>query len=111
MKKYLPLLLVFLISACQKPKQKSPAAQNKFQDETLRSIYTSQDARNTAQLLPYLTNSNPTYRETAALAFASIQDKTTVQQVAALLEDPDPKVRKAAAYALGQSPMPRLKIQ
>jgi len=103
MKKLLPLLLIVLIWACQKPAEKSPAAKNKFQDETLRAIYTFQDARNSAQLLPYLTNANPTYRETAALAFASIQDKTAVPQLVALLEDPEPKVRKAAAYALGQT--------
>ena len=104
MKKYLPFLLLLLLAACQKPKEKSPAtAKNKFQDETLRRIYTFQDERNTVQLLPFLKDANPTYRETTALAFASVQDKTAVPQVAALLEDPEPKVRKAAAYALGQT--------
>ncbi len=103
MKKYLPVLFLLLLAGCQKPKQKSQVATNKFQDQTLRTIYTFQDERNTAQLLPYLKDANPTYREAAASAFGSVQDKTAVPQLAALLEDPEAKVRQAAAYALGQT--------
>lgn len=105
MKKYLPLLFLLILAfSCQKPKGKSqPTAKNKFHDETQRRIYTFQDERNTAQLLPYLKDAKPANRETAALAFASVQDKTAIPQVAALLEDLEASVRKAAAYALGQT--------
>ncbi|HSI91573.1 MAG TPA: peptidylprolyl isomerase, partial [Adhaeribacter sp.] len=39
----------------------------------------------------------------AATAFASLQEKTAVPQLTALLTDPVANVRKAAAYALGQT--------
>lgn len=103
MKKCLFLLLPLVLFGCRQPSQKSPAALNKFHDETLRTLYTLQDERNTAQLLPYFKHQNALYRETAALAFASVQDRTAIPNLATLLEDPEDRVRKAAAYALGQT--------
>ena len=103
MKKYLPLSLALLALGCQKPAQKSTANANKFQDETTRTIYTLQDARNAPALLPYLNHEKGTIRQETALAFASIQDKTAVPALASLLSDPESGVRKAAAFALGQT--------
>lgn len=77
--------------------------QNKFTDPVLQKIYTFQDERNTAALLPYLKNKNESYREAAALAFASVQDVNAIDQLLKLLKDNSEKVRLAAAYSIGQT--------
>jgi len=75
---------------------------NRFQDKTLQTIYTLQNQRDGKGLFPYLKNENPAYREAAALAFASVQDAAAIEPLTALFDDPDEKIRTAAAYALGQ---------
>jgi cyclophilin family peptidyl-prolyl cis-trans isomerase/HEAT repeat protein len=96
-----------LLSACAPavPRRSTTIAQpsNQFVDATLRQIGTAQDERNTALLLPYLTNPEARYREAAALALASVQDKQATAPLLPLLQDPDAATRRAAAYALGQA--------
>jgi cyclophilin family peptidyl-prolyl cis-trans isomerase/HEAT repeat protein len=74
-----------------------------FADATRRRIATAQDERQTAALLPFLQDKNPTYRAAAAEALASVQDKKAVPALLPLLQDASPAVRRAAAYALGQT--------
>ncbi|WP_187632029.1 peptidylprolyl isomerase [Hymenobacter lutimineralis] len=77
---------------------------NKFADATLRQLATAQDERNTAALLPYLQRPDAQYRREAALAFASVQDRAAVPALARLLAaDTEADVRRAAAFALGQT--------
>lgn len=76
--------------------------QNKFTDQRLVTIYTLQDERKTAELLPYLQDSKAVYRKEAALAFASVQDTLAIAPLLSLLSDTTTAVRQAAAYALGQ---------
>ena len=95
-----PLLL--LLAACTRTPRPSVDLDNKYHDAVNRQIGTAQDERNTAALLPFLTNSNPTYRREAALAFASVQAPAAVPGLVPLLRDGDYSVRRAAAYALGQ---------
>ncbi|UOQ97109.1 peptidylprolyl isomerase [Hymenobacter sp. 5317J-9] len=95
-----PLLL--LLAACARTPRPSAGLANKYHDATIRQIGTAQDERNTAALLPFLSNANPTYRREAALAFASVQAPAAVPGLLPLLRDADPSVRRAAAYALGQ---------
>jgi cyclophilin family peptidyl-prolyl cis-trans isomerase/HEAT repeat protein len=102
MKKYLGFGLLLLAVACQKPAGKSRAAKNKFSDQNLRTLYTLQDERNASGLLTYFNSSIINHRKEAALALASVQDKATVPALSSLLSDPEPPVRKAAAFALGQ---------
>ncbi|WP_161890235.1 peptidylprolyl isomerase [Pontibacter russatus] len=95
------------LTACQylplrRAEAPKPAA-NKFSDGTLRQIYTLQDERNTTGLLPFLSNPSPQYRTAAALAFASVQDTLAVPTLVHLLADTAVAVRRAAAYALGQT--------
>ncbi|SFQ61743.1 peptidylprolyl isomerase [Hymenobacter arizonensis] len=97
----LPLLL--LLAACARTPPPSADRANKYQDATIRQIGTAQDERNTAALLPFLTSANPTYRCEAALAFASVQALAAVPALIPLLRDADASVRRAAAYALGQT--------
>ncbi|WP_082116242.1 peptidylprolyl isomerase [Hymenobacter terrenus] len=95
-----PLLL--LLVACARTPRPSADLANKYHDATIRQIGTAQDERNTAALLPFLTNINPVYRREAALAFASVQAPAAVPGLITLLRDYDADVQRAAAYALGQ---------
>lgn len=74
-----------------------------YADATRRRIATAQDGRQTAALLPFLTDKNATYRAAAAEALASVQDKKAVPALLPLLHDTHAAVRRAAAYALGQT--------
>ena len=74
-----------------------------YADATRRRIATAQDERNTAALLPFLSDKNPAYRAAAALAFGSVQDTTAVPALLPLLADQRVAVRRAAAFALGQT--------
>ncbi len=117
MKKQYTLALALLsLAACRQQPQTStppnqpvtnaPAANtksiNKFSDATLQQIYTLQDERKTADLLPYLQHSHAKYRHHAALAFASVQDTLAIPQLLSLLTDTTANVRQSAAYAIGQ---------
>ena len=74
-----------------------------YADATRRRIATAQDERNTAALLPFLSDKNPAYRAAAALAFGSVQDTTAVPALLPLLADQRVAVRRAAAFALGET--------
>ncbi len=94
---------LLLLSACQTiPLQSRKPELNKFADPNLRDIYTLQDERNTAALLSYLQDGKQTYRQEAALAFASVQDTLALPQLLSLLTDTAAEVRSAAGYAIGQ---------
>ena len=97
--------LLLLLAACARTPQPSASSgpANKYQDATMRQIGTAQDERNTAALLPWLSNGNPIYRREAALALASVQAPAAVPALLPLLRDREPSVRRAAAYALGQT--------
>ncbi|MBH8557610.1 peptidylprolyl isomerase [Hymenobacter negativus] len=99
--RFWPLLL--LAAACARTPRSSTGLANKYHDATIRQIGTAQDERNTAAILPFLTNGNPTYRREAALALASVQAPAAVPGLIPLLHDADAGVRRAAAYALGQT--------
>ena len=99
--RFWPLLL--LLAACTRTPRPSVGPANKYSDATIRRIGTAQDERNTAAILPFLTNANPTYRREAALALASVQAPAAVPGLLPLLRDPEPSVRRASAYALGQT--------
>ena len=97
-------VLLPLLAACARTPQPSASGPaNKYQDVIMRQIGTAQDERNTAAILPFLTNGNPEYRCEAALALASVQAPAAVPALLSLLRDREPSVRRAAAYALGQT--------
>ncbi len=96
------LSLIIAFSACQKPQL---AGVNKFIDTAFIKIKDYQDRRLSDSIVQYFTSENPSYREDAALAFASIQDSVLVDKLGRLLSrDRIPAVRKAAAFAIGQTP-------
>jgi len=93
------LICVALITlSCSTPEP------NKFSDSILIQIADLQDRRSTDSLLQFLYSENTLYRKEAAFAFASVQDSLASNVLGTLLlEDEDPEVRKAAAFALGQT--------
>ena len=76
---------------------------NKFSDPVFVRISDFQDQRLSDSLYRFLNHQNAAYRRDAVLAFASIQDTTAVEKIAKLLTDENTEVRKAAAFALGQT--------
>ncbi|HXG38019.1 MAG TPA: peptidylprolyl isomerase [Bacteroidota bacterium] len=69
-----------------------------------KEILTLQDQRSTGdgRLGAYLAHANETLRYRAAIAFANLQDTSSVGFLLPLLKDPSGRVRAAAAFALGQ---------
>lgn len=93
------LLLIPLLVSCQKEK-----SLNGFSDEIILRIADMKDRRLPDSLYRYFEHDHSPYRREAVLAFGSIQDSMAVEKIRQLLiNDPDPSVRKAAAFALGQT--------
>ena len=74
-----------------------------LKDPTVQRIYDFQDRQMTDSLLILFQSPSPLYRYLSAMAFASIRDSTAVKPLAGLLNDDYISVRRAAAYALGQT--------
>ena len=78
---------------------------NLFSDDVIAHIADLKDRRSTDSLLLFFSDDDPSYRREAVLAFGSVQDSLAVQGIGELLiGDPDTLVRRAAAFALGQTP-------
>src|SRR5262245_31723569 len=70
---------------------------------TARAIALAEDQRKFhPDLEGYLADPDPAVRARAALAVGRLQDSTTVEALAPLLEDPSADVRREAVFALGQ---------
>ncbi|HKZ38603.1 MAG TPA: peptidylprolyl isomerase, partial [Chryseolinea sp.] len=99
------VLFISCILALTSCKKSEPALFNKFADTIVVKISDFQDQRLADSLASYLENSNASYRREAVLAYASIQDSTHVEAIGKLLlNDTDSSVRRAAAFAVGQTP-------
>lgn len=69
----------------------------------IRSKRNANGEANTDALKTFLAVDNPTHRYMAALALASIEDSSAITALGDAMEDPYDEVRRAAAFALGQS--------
>ena len=77
---------------------------NKFSDPVRLKIADLKDRRLSDSLYLYFSDNNEVYRTDAAEAFGSIQDSSATDKLADLLNtDPASSVKKAAAFALGQT--------
>lgn len=76
---------------------------NKFTDPILVKIADLKDRRASDSLYLFFKDDNAAHRLEAIIAFASLQDTGSVDNLAPLLRDADANVRKAAAFALGQT--------
>lgn len=91
-------LLLFIFFSCSNP------TLNKFKDPVFVKIADFTDRRLSDSLQFFLTDENPVYRSEVALAFASVQDTITNSHLAELLRsDTSASVRRAVAFALGQT--------
>lgn len=101
---YWPLLFAtLLIASCQSQVDDPRSLEmNKFQDDQIVAIYEMIDKRQGDSLLAFLSLENELYRYEATLGFGSIQDSVALDKLSFLLNDESPKVRRAAAYSLGQ---------
>ncbi len=97
---WLAMLPASAVPIKSKPEKKK--AISKFQNSTIRQIYTYQHERNTKGLVRYLRSRKPLYRKEAALALGSVQDTNAIKPLVALIYNKESDVRAAAAYALGQ---------
>lgn len=113
-----PLLLVLTVAGCgidDTPGGEPPIpvpvpelrpADGVLEEATLLEVVDRQIARDGEGLRAYLAAPDATVRARAAFAAASVQDETLAPDLAALLGDPVPAVRRDAAFALGQIPLP-----
>jgi cyclophilin family peptidyl-prolyl cis-trans isomerase/HEAT repeat protein len=97
------LILLLLFSACGEGGSESQTAQLNATDAVQQQIFNVRDRRDARGLLSYLDYDDPNYRYAATMAFASMPDSTALDKLAQRLKDGNPKVREAAALALGQS--------
>lgn len=89
-----------VLCCCQGP-DRPP---NKFSDPVHVKIADLQDRRLSDSLYSYFDHENVAYRRDAVRAFGSLQDSSAISRLTrVLLSDPDASVRKAAAFALGQT--------
>lgn len=104
MKKLLLILFVTTLFARCVPYEKKIMTEINpdLQSKELQKIFSFQDQRLSDSLYQFFWKEDPTFRYPAALAFASIQDSTALDSLAALLKDPVDKVRAAAAFSIGQ---------
>ncbi|MCU0450516.1 MAG: peptidylprolyl isomerase [Bernardetiaceae bacterium] len=89
--------LALLAAACR-PRPDAAQLERDF-----RRITDFQDQRRADSLRFFLTSPVAEHRRWAAGALASVQDTASVPALATALADPEPLVRRAAAYALGQT--------
>jgi cyclophilin family peptidyl-prolyl cis-trans isomerase/HEAT repeat protein len=97
---FLLTLSVFIFSCNH---QEQPV--NKFSDPTIRLIGRLRDERMADSLLQFLFHENAAVRKEAAMAFASIQDSSSITYLSkAVMREKDNDVRRCLAFAIGQTP-------
>lgn len=97
---YFFLITTFALSACKK---RGESDINRFHDPKQLKIAQLLDARDTEGLRKLLNSKKEVHRYHASLAFASAKDTSAIPYLAMRIQtDRSAKVRKAAAYALGQ---------
>lgn len=98
------LLLAGLLWHCEPVEQQSSVSlEIDLKDPEVQRIYDFQDRQMTDSLLSYFQQDDPLYRYLSAMAFASVKAPEAVRPLAGLLSDNYTSVRRAAAYAMGQT--------
>ncbi|MBK9176333.1 MAG: peptidylprolyl isomerase [Flavobacteriales bacterium] len=92
------ILPIGLLAACSNPADR---AVNRWADERFWALLEAQDLRDTERLCALMEDSSALVRESAALAFASAQSSVSIPCLLKALNDPQPRVRATAAFALG----------
>ncbi|MCS7018023.1 MAG: peptidylprolyl isomerase [Bernardetiaceae bacterium] len=95
------LVVCWAVFGCKKPTTWQ-SANRLAADDTLWLITQWQDRRATDSLIALCWHTKAAYKEAIAYALASVQDTLALPLLYQLLNDTEPQVRKAAAYAIGQ---------
>lgn len=74
--------------------------------DRLESVDTSDPSVDPEEMLPKLSDEDPSQRMLAARAFCELEDPRAIAPLIKLLKDICPLVRVSAAYALGRNPSP-----
>lgn len=107
MLRYMLFIFGALMMACtnSEPTASLDLEGDNLEDAVIQQIWDFRNKRETKSITPFLGVDEPAYRYTAVMALASIQDTSanTINDLASLLDDDNPMVQQAAAYALGQT--------
>lgn len=102
--------LVFLLIVCFFSCSRNDALQDSaiidITDPVSQQIFNYKNARNSKEIIPFLSVSNPNRRLAAVKAFASLQDTNYITELARSLQDPIEIIRCNTAYSLGQTKHP-----
>lgn len=96
------LASLFTLNACS-PAEPADQALNKYADPAQRKVADLIDQRQAESIIQYLDTSDAAIRLTAAIGGGSLQDSILIEPLAKCLGDSIPEIRKAAAFALGQT--------
>lgn len=97
-------LLLSIWSGCgQAAEEEQQTITIDTEDAVVQRIINLATRRETVSLLPFLVVDNAMHRYTAALCLGSVQDSTALTELGNALYDDHESVRRAAAFALGQS--------
>lgn len=105
MKRYLVLVIllgIVLVGCVPATKEPITKVDLKPQNKIFQKVYNHIDKRELDSLLFYTSDFDPANRYLVAHGLASIQDKSGLDSLYKLLDDPVMKVRQAAAFAIGQ---------
>ena len=99
------LSLLLLIALCTTAAAQPDAERARKRQDKLEAILRIQDRRTThdGKLIGLLGDADPFIRERATRAYGSIQDSSALSLLIARLDDPEPRVQEAAAFAIGQT--------
>lgn len=96
------LVSLSILNACA-PAEREEQALNKYADPTQRMVADLIDQRQVERVIPYLDTSDAAIRLTAVIGAGSLQDSLLIPPLAQCLDDSLTDIRKAAAFALGQT--------
>ena len=96
----LPILLL-TIEGCDQPEPSVSDDPTFWQRADVQELYSAVDKRDAAALHPFLSSDENMIRRIAVQQASSLQDTSLAPILLERLSDEDPKIRSAAAYAIG----------
>ena len=81
------VFIFFIVSCTSNPDSIKSTIHVDLSNAVIQQIFNFQNARNSKAILPFLTVDKPSQRYVAAMALASVQDSSSIIDLAALLKD------------------------
>lgn len=92
---------IFILFGCVESTVSVKPTPKKWTSGKMLSVLEAQEHRDTQMLCTFLGDANEEVRETAALAFASVQNSASIPCLLTALNDSSMTVRSAAVFAIG----------